>query len=239
MKFKNILIAVLFILALALSSCSQSADDIINKNIKARAGDAKVKITSIIADQKAASFGFDVEMKVYIVPPEKMRVDMSLLGKQITTITNGNQGLIKSDTLLQPLPPDQIEENKRVIANQLNYFQSEFANNKELIAKTELMPEDTLFGKKVYRIKVTMKDSTQKIYYIDKENFLNLKTDDISMMNGVKNVAEFIFKDYKKIDGFMVPHTIDLRHNGTVAGKISIGKVVINKPIDPKLFELQ
>ncbi len=238
MKFKNYLLTGLFVLALALASCSQSADDIINKNIKARAGDAKVKITSIIAEQKAASFGFDVEMKVFIVPPEKMRVNMNLLGKEIITTTNGNQGWIKSDTIVQPLPPDQIEENKRVIANQLNYFQSEFVSNKENTAKTELMPEDTLFGKKVYRIKLTMKDSTQKIYYIDKENFLNLKTDDISVVNGVKNVAEFIFKDYKKIDGFMVPHTIDLIHNGSVAGKISIGKVEINKAIDPKLFEL-
>jgi outer membrane lipoprotein-sorting protein len=91
MPFKKLLI-VFAAFALVVSSCSKSVDDIIEKNIKARGGEDNIrKVKSVVVDARISSMGMDIPMKIYIQDPNKMRVDMNLLGQDVTTVYDGNR----------------------------------------------------------------------------------------------------------------------------------------------------
>ena len=236
---KNKVLLILFIsMAFGLLACSESADSIITKAIKPRgdvAGQNDIK--SIAAELKAANMGFDITMKINLVPPDKIRMDLNLLGQRVTTVINGNAGWMKSDTILQPLPAEQIAENKKVIGTQMNFFRSELIGDKEKSIKTELMGDDTLEGKKVFKIKMISKDSIEKIVFIDKSSYLQLKTMETQKFQGMKSISESFFRNYKEVQGFMVPHVIEMKQNGSPAGKLTITNIKFNEKLSPMLFE--
>jgi len=233
----KILIVLLAAFTIGLISCSESADDVMTKAIKARGDlEGQKAIKTVTAEIKSVNFGFDISMKMIISLPDKIRMDMNLLGKEITTVINGDNGWMVSDTMLKMMPPEQLVDNKRAIQSQMNFFRSELINDREKSMKTTLLGKDTLEGKKVIKVRMVSKDSVEKTIYVDADSYLQLKTEESSKFHGVKNVSEVIYRNYKQVQGFMVPHQIELKQNGAPTGKMTIGNLQFNAPVNDRLF---
>ena len=231
---------LLCFIAIGLMSCSESANDIITKAIKARGSlDEQKAVKTVVADIKAINFGFDISMKMTIFLPDKIRMDMNLLGKPITTIINHGKGWMVSDSAMQMMPEDQVKDNQRAVESQMNFFRSELISDRDQSLKISLLEKDTLDGKKVFRIKIMSKDSIEKIVFIDPDTYLQVKTQVSERIQGIKSVSEVYYRNYKQVQGFMVPYLIELKQNGTPSGKMSIINLHFNQPVDTKIFEFQ
>lgn len=232
-------ISLLLIIVLGLYSCSQKAEDVIEKNMNARGGAENLRnIKSVFADGKASTMGFDIPMKMLFVAPDKMWFNMSLMGKEITTVTNGSQAWVKSDTVVQLMPKEQAEDLKSQMKSQLSFFQTNLVNFKEMGYKVELMPKEKLDGKDVIKIKVTTKDSSIMFVYIDPSSYLDIKvTNKIKdKMSGMMSEQDTYFKDYKKVGNMQMPHLVEIKTNGKVIAKMVFSSVKINEQVDNTLF---
>jgi outer membrane lipoprotein-sorting protein len=238
MKF-NFLKILILMLAVGLFSCSKNLDDVVKANIDARGGEAVRNIKTINVQAKLISMGFTTSYRMYLESPDKLRYELNLMGKDIYTIMNGNKGWLISDTTLQDIPEMNLKEMKEEMKYQFNIFKSQLANYKEDNLKTELLGKvkDSSLKKDVYKIHMILKDSTDITDFIDADTYLEYKT--ITKRKNGPNASEHetYYKDYKKVNGFTIPHKIEIKMKGSVVSGFTFEKVSINEPIKPEMFQ--
>jgi hypothetical protein len=122
---------------------------------------------------------------------------------------------------------------------QFNFFQTQLFDYKNKGLKVALEGKDKVDGREAYKIKVTMKDSTENIYFIDASTYVDIKMNSKTKPNGGKpTTAEVFFKDYKKINNIMIPHLIEVKNNGKTEARLIYDKIRINEKIDNSLFQM-
>ncbi|MGF6935635.1 hypothetical protein OKW41_004797 [Paraburkholderia sp. UCT70] len=97
---------------------------------------------------------------------------------------------------------------------------------------------DTVEGHRASKLKLTMKDHTERHVWVDATNFLELKMDgDPRKLDGrMHNVAVY-FRDYHAESGLVVPHMLET----VVAGvkqthQMTVQHVTVNQNVDDSLF---
>ena len=196
---------LVLILALALFSCSKNVDDIIKKNFEARGGDKLNTIKNVLYEGKATSMGFDMPFKLYILPPDKLRYEIEALGSKIVTIANGSRAW-QIDSTAHEIPTFRPETVKETMDYQQKTFESDLINFKEKGSKAVLLPEDTVNGKKAYKIKMILKDSSEIVYFLDKDSYLELKSITKTKIMGQQIEQTIYFNNYKKVGDFNIAH---------------------------------
>jgi hypothetical protein len=202
---KQLRTLLLLTLAVGLFSCSTSVDDIITKNMEARGGSNAKAIKNYIYEGTANSMGFNMPFKLFLMPPDKIRYEIEAMGSKIITIGNGSKAW-QIDSTIHEVPNFSAETIKQTIDMQFKTFESDLINYKAKGSKVELLGEDTVAGKKTYKIKVILKDSSETVYFIDKDSYLEVKSISKSNIMGQK-IEQFIyFSDYKKVGEYNIPH---------------------------------
>lgn len=104
--------------------------------------------------------------------------------------------------------------------------------------QVEVQGMDTVEGHHAYKLKLTMKDRTQRHVWVDATTFLELKMEgDPRKLDGrMHNVAVY-YRDYHAENGLVVPHTLET----VVAGvkqthQMTIQHVTVNQAVDDSLF---
>jgi len=188
-------------------SCSNDLDvnEIINKNIEARGGKDFSAVKTIVQEGNAKAPMFSMDFRLFMSLPSKIRYEIISGGKEVITIINGNQGW-QVDSVAKPMSAQNREIIKANMKNQNKTFENELFNYKEKSYSVKYIGDDTVNGKDAYLLKLTMQDSTSIIYYISKDNYLELKSVSEFTANG-KNIKQIIiYSDYKEVDGFVIPH---------------------------------
>jgi hypothetical protein len=102
-------------------------------------------------------------------------------------------------------------------------------------SKAELLGKDG----NLYKIKLTTKDAQVSTYYIDAATYLITKVVKTGVIMAQQVEVVTSYNDYKKTDyGFMVPYTTQLDFGAMFSLTTAVKKVEINKPVDPKIFEM-
>ena len=102
-------------------------------------------------------------------------------------------------------------------------------------SKVELLGKDS----SLYKIKLTTKDSSETIYYIDPSTYYVTKMTKSGEVMGQQVEITISYSDFKKTDyGFTIPYTTQLDFGSMFSMAISTKKVEINPPVDPKIFEM-
>jgi outer membrane lipoprotein-sorting protein len=232
---------LLFLLLLSLSQAllAQNVDEIIAKCTEARGGLKKIK--AIQSERMAGhiSFGPDTQgsLLLEVKRPGKIREQLTLADKTMIRTSNGKEGWIidpyAETSEAQPLPADELSNmaQKADIDRPLVDYKSK-GNQVELIAK------EPVEGKDAFKLKVTLKDGQVRYDYIGASTFLELKWEGIVRRNGEEFAAVSYFRDYRNVEGIMMPFEIDTELLGNpVKQKITFEKVELNPTIDDAEFE--
>lgn len=233
-------ISCLLFLALLLGACSKSVDDIIQANNEAKAGKQKTDINNLIFEGTATSMGFEMPFKLTLIPPDKLVYEINAFGQSIVTVFDGKDAW-QIDSIPRAIKDFKSESIKETMDYQLRVFDNELMNYKDKGTAAELIGEDTLDSKQVYKIQLTLKDSSKVIYFIDKVTNLELKSISQTLILGRSISQTIYYSDYKKVGNYMLPHKwtymmMDEDENEQVTQVLEYSKIEINSKIDDKIF---
>jgi len=96
---------------------------------------------------------------------------------------------------------------------------------------------DQVDGTDVYKLKVTVANGDTHIYYLDTDYCMPIQVDITRMIRGAEVNYTVILGDYKQVNGWYLPFSIETRNQGaSEGGKVTFDKIEANVPVDDARF---
>ena len=233
---KDIVLLVIFILGIVLLQYvqSHSVDEIIRRYLDARGGNHKLNaIRSIYMEGSRTMMGTQIPLKVTIVHNKLYRTDFAfkdIPGYSVVTPTEGWSFIPTRSLNAEPIPAEHVS------AMQLHLdIAGPMVDYKTKGHKAELQGKETIDGKEAYKIKMTLYNHQEILYYIDKETSLLIQ----SKQTNVDDTQEIItnYSDYKLFEDVLFPQTISNPGNDIMSGVTTFDTIVINKTVDESEYK--
>jgi len=227
--------------AQAATASNLSAAQIVDRNVAARGGlQAWHAVNTITMKGQIEAGGtkntklpFTMTMK----RPNKSRFEIRFNEQTAFQVYDGTQGWKVRPFLgrdeVEPYSP--AEAKSAAASAELDGPLIDYASKG---SRVEAVGMESVEGHRAYVLKLTTKDNTSRRIWIDASNFLELKIDgEPRKLDGrMHNVAIF-YRDYKKENGLVIPHTLEtVVVGGKATHKLIIDHVAVNAPTDDTLF---
>jgi len=233
------LIAVALLLSLTLFG--QTADDVRAKWIEAQGG-AKaleaIKDTTINGTMELIQMGLSASFTLYQKEPNKMRIDIEIMGMNITQVFDGEKAWFTNPQTgnIEEMPETQSREFARqALGNDSLLHPEKYGITYALKGKEKINDVEYLV------LQQTFNDGTVVDVYIDPKTYLSVKTKGktINSLTGLPVEAETFQSDYKKIDSTLIPHQMTTYYDGQEFQRMTITRVVYNTGLDDSLFVIR
>jgi len=73
-------------------------------------------------------------------------------------------------------------------------------------------------------------------FYFDQEKFLILRWGGLGQIAGVREYMDYRASRFQRVDGVLLPKTIDLLAENSAYGSITFESILTNQPIEPAHF---
>ena len=234
---KNIVLLVIFVLGIVLFQYiqSHSVDEIIRKYLDARGGKQKLNaIRSVYMEGSRRMMETELPVKVTIVQDKLFRSDFEFnhsQGYSIVTPTEGWSYIPTRSINPEPIPADRISTMQLqldIAGPMLDY--------KAKGHKVELQGKEIIDGKESYKIKMTLNNNKEILYYIDKETSLLIQVKQVNADDASQEIITN-YSDYKLFDGVMFPQIVSNPADGIMNGTTIFNKIIINHPVDESMYK--
>jgi hypothetical protein len=238
---KTLKLSLLFMTAVfgALSVCAQTADEIINKCIDAAGGkDVIAKLNSVYVESSMQVMGNDAPTAVTVLNGKGYKSEMDFNGQKMVNVVTDKGGWtinpMAGGTGATAMTDDQLKgfKDQLFIGNPLLYYP---ANG----YKAELQGQEKVGNVNAYKIKLTSADKVESTYYIDPSSYYVIKSVRHGSMQGQDVDISTTYSNYQKTEvGYVTPFSMDIDFGGQIQISSTVKKAEINKPVDPKIFEM-
>lgn len=218
-----------------------SAEQVVERNIKARGGlKAWQQIQTLAFSGKMDAGGKDnvqLPFEMKIKRAHKSRLEIQFQDQTAVQVYDGTTGW-----KLRPFlgrkdaePFTAIEQQQAAAADELDGALMDYAKKG---TKITLDGNEVVEGKDAYRLKLKLKDGSERRVWVDAKSFLEVKIDgQPRILDGKPHKVAVFYRDYKTDEGLLVPHVLETVVEGVKeTHKMSIETVAVNKPIDDALF---
>jgi len=225
---------------LATLSYSQTADELIAKNIQARGGMEKMKAikTVRITGRFEGGGGFTASVGQENQRPNLVRETFSLQGMTQVQAYDGANGWT-----IQPFggkkdPELMGEDDLRDLLLDAD-FDGPLVDYQEKGSTVEFLGHDVVDGDDALRLKVTLKNGDIIYDYLDPDTFMEIRREIQEFIRGSQRENVVSFGSYKPVAGVMYPYSISQGpKNNPNSQTTTVQKIEVNVPIDPKDFAL-
>jgi len=228
-------------LLLAVSAFAQTADEIIDKHIKAMGGIDKLKsVKSIKATGKMKAGPMEFPATMLKARPDQFRMDFTVQGMTGTQAYDGTSGWSVMPFMGKKDPEKMTEEMQKDMKDEAD-FDGPLVDYKAKGNKVELVGKEDVQGSPAYKLHLTTKNGTESNLYLDAETYLLIKSESKRKIQGQEVESETIIGDYKDVDGMLFPYSMESRRKGAPAGasqSITIEKYELNPKIDAAQFKM-
>ena len=217
-----------------------TVDEILAKNFAAKGGVEKLKALKSVrlSGKMALGGGMEAPFELTKKRPEMMRVDFTVQGMTGSQAYDGSMGWMvmpfmgKKDA--EPMSEDMQKEAKREADfDGPTWDYKAKGNTVELVGKADIE------GTPAYKLKVTTKDGTDTLLYIDAETFLEVKAEAKRKVQGQEVESETTFGNYQEFEGLLFPMSIEMKAKGAPAGQtITVEKVELNPTLADDMFKM-
>ncbi len=232
------------VIVLAAVSClsvftySQSADELINKNIEAKGGIDKIKaIKSVrITGKLRGGGGFTAATVQENARPNLVRETFALQGMTAVSAYDGATGW-----QIQPFgghkdPELMGEDDLKDLLLDAD-FDGPLVDYKEKGNTVEFLGHDVVDGDDALRLKVTLKDGDIIYYYLDPDTFLEIRKEVQEFIRGSVRESVTEMGSYKPVAGVMYPYSISQGSKANPAAQTTtVEKIEVNVNINPADF---
>ena len=228
----------LLLFTMAGSAFAQTADEIIEKYVKAIGGRDKYKsLTSIRTTGTAKGMGMDIKTTSVSTQNGSHRSETTIMGM---TSIEAYDSKTKAGWYIQPFSGDKSahkmneEQTKGYTENP--HLEPLLMIYKDLGATADYLGKEDFEGVDVYLIMVTMPSKSITYFYIDAETYLILKEKTKQKFEDKEYEGETYFSDYRQENGIMMAHTTEGYNDGKVAWQFITEKVEFNVPLNENDF---
>jgi hypothetical protein len=218
-----------------------SATQIVDKNVAARGGlTAWRAIHSMSITGKLDAGGKKDTLLPYTLQvkrPNKQRLAIEFAGHTALQVFDGEHGWKLRPYLNRPDPePFSAEELRKATAEPA--LDGPLIDYAAKGSKVELEGTEMVEGQGTYRLKVTSKQGREQHIWVDGSTFLEAKMEgNPRHFNGRMRKVETYLRDYRRVEGVMVPFVAETRIESVPGGhSMTIEKVLLNEKFDDGAF---
>lgn len=238
---RNVFAILLAIFGFSLFASSQTADDLVNKNIEARGGMEKIKAIQTIRTtaRQVSPGGLTISLIEENKRPNLVRTAFSLQGMTGVEAYDGTAGWRLSPFGGRKDPQLLGEDDMRDLLIDSD-FDGPLVDYKAKGNTVEYMGHDTVDGDDALRLKVTLKDGDIIYYYLDPDAYLVIREERQEFIRGSVREHASEMGSYKPIAGVMYPFSITSgpKDDPTSWSTITVNKVEVNVPLENSDFAL-
>jgi hypothetical protein len=231
----------LFAVVLCACGCvySQTADELVTKNIQAKGGIDKIKAikTYRMTGKLVAGGGVTGEVSQENLRPNQVRETFNLQGLTAVQAYDGTTGW-----QIQPFngrkDPQLMGEDDLPDILIDSDFDGALVDSKQKGNSIEYLGHDVVDGDDALRLKVTLKNGNIIYYYLDPDTYLEIRKETQEFIRGSvkENVTDI--GSYKPVGGVMYPFSIASgpKNDPTLWQTVTVEKIEVNIPLDPATF---
>lgn len=236
------LVSMLAMAAECFAAPELTVDQIVEKNLAARGGlEAWRKVETMVwvghiesANAPAPSMQFSLELK----RPNKTRFELRVQNQTIVHMFDGALGwklrpVQGGKPELQPYTAEELS-----FARDGHGIGGPIMDHAAKGISVALEGMDEVEGRKAYRLGVKFPSGMVQHAWIDAQTFLDIKYEHESHNRlGQSGKVSVFYRNYQTIEGLQMPLLIESSAgNGKATDKMVIAKVLINPPLDDRMF---
>lgn len=238
---KKLLLSLCAVALLTFSAFGQTADELLEKNIKAMGGkDKLMALQSVRMTGKMKMGPMEAPFSMTKVRPADMRIDFTIQGMIGSQAYDGTTGWMLMPFGGNKDPQKMTEEMLKDVRAEADFDGPTF-DYKAKGNKVEYVGKEDVQGTPAYKLKVTTKDGKETLVYLDSETYLAIRTEATRNMQGQDVEMETTIGDYKAVEGILFPFSIDSHvkgKEGSGGQVIAIDKVELNPKVDTTIFKM-
>ena len=232
-------ILAILICFVSLSAVSQTAEELVAKNLQAKGGVDKIKaIKSVRMTGSFDASGFKATVGTENKRPDMVRETFSVQGMTQVQAYDGSTGWQISPFGGRKDPELLGEDDVRGLAEDAD-FDGPLVDAQAKGNKIEYLGHDQVDGDDAYKLKVTLKNGDIFYYYLDPDTFIEIQVEKQQFIRGSVRESVTVLGSYKPVNGVMYPFFMESgpKNNPDARGKITVTKIEANVPVDDNAFK--
>lgn len=233
---------MLFALGLLLAPVvqAQTLDEVLGKHYEAIGGLEKIKALNSMRVTGTMGLGPGMEAPVTMERkrPGKSRVEFTVQGMVGVQAFDGVKSWSMMPFMGEKDPKAGSDEENKNAADDAD-FDGVLVDWKAKGHTVELAGKEAVEGADTWKLKVTKKNGDVEYHFLDAETYLLVKTEGKAKMRGTEMEFESLFSDYKDVDGYMEPFSMEQGAKGSPQRrKMTFTKIELNVPLDDSRFTM-
>jgi len=219
---------------------SQTADDIIAKNIQARGGLDKLKSVQTIKSTATIAMGPGMEAPAMLTQKRGnlARLEFTIQGLTAVQAYDGKNAW-EVMPFMGKKDPELMSADDAKEFEEMADLDGPLVDYKSKGHKVELLGKEKMEGTDVYILKLSLKNGDVQTIYIDADSFLEIKEETKRMVRGSEQVVESSIGDYKDVNGIIFSFAEESGVKGSQERqKLTITKIELNVPADDSMFKM-
>jgi hypothetical protein len=232
------LVLLLAVLCFNLFASSQTAEELINKNIEAKGGMDKIKaIKTWRMTGKLIGGGITATSGQENMRPNLVRETFSLQGMTAVQAYDGSAAWQIRPFSGRKDPELMGEDDARDLLIDSD-FDGPLVDYKDKGNAVEYLGHDIVDGDDALRLKVTLKNGDMIYYYLDPDTYLEIRKETQEFIRGSVRESVSDLGSYKPIAGVMYPFSIASgpKNDPTSWQTVTIEKIEVNVPMERSEF---
>lgn len=235
---RRALLEVAAFLLLAVCLRAQTSEEIINKYIKTVGGAQKIQsIKTLVRTGKlTVGGGFEAKIRQENKRPNLVREEFTMQAMTGITAYDGKTGW-KIEPWGGKKDPESLgeEEMKQIVED--SDFDGPIVNYEQKGNKVKYLGTEPVEGTDALKVEVTLANGDTWTYYMDNDYYVPIKIDIKRIIRGEKHEYEMSLGDYKEVDGWYLPHSVETNVKGSQdRGKVTYEKIEANVTINDSQF---
>jgi outer membrane lipoprotein-sorting protein len=235
----KILLAFFAAITIGASASAQNVDELIDKNIAAHGGAEKLRAVKSIRVTGSMLMGPMVApFTLTKGRPQSFRMEFTIQGMTAIQSYDGSTGWMVMP-FMGKTDPEKMSGEMLKQATEDADFDGPLFDYKAKGNKLELLGKADVDGKPAYKLKLTTKDSAERIVYLDAGSYLEVREEAKRTIQGQEIESETNLGDYKATDGLLFATKIESHAKGSPASQtITIDKVELNPTLPADYFAM-
>ncbi len=226
---------LIFAVSLFSAGFAQSLDEVLDTHFKTVGQEKLTTVSNYIAKGKITQMGQSMPIKLTIMRPSSMRLEVVFQGLTLIQALDDSIGWginpFMGDSEPQKMPNDQIKSLK-VQAD----IDGAMYNYKDKGYTAELLPTEQVEGVDCFVVLLKKVDGDEFKIFIDKESYMILKQISKSTLGGNVVEMEIFPSNYKEIDGIIMAYSMEVKAGGQTIYSANFDTFELNAKIDPSIF---
>ena len=238
---RKTLLSLCAVAFLTVSVFGQTADEVLEKNLKAMGGKDKIKALQSMRITGTMKMGpMEAPFTITKMRPSNSRMDFTIQGMTGTQAYDGTTGWSLIPFGGNKDPQKMTEEQVKDVRADADFDGPTF-DYKAKGNKVEFVGKEDVEGTPAYKLHVTTKDGKESNDYFDAETYLMIRSDGIRNIQGQDLEVVTTYSDYKTVEGITIAHSMENHVKGkeSMGGQaLNITKIDLNPKVDKAIFAM-